>query len=112
MAVADKVGAAIAGIHNAGCVHGDLTTSNMMLRAGTESLVAIDFGLAQQTAAVEEKAVDLYVLERAFLSTHPRSTDVFDRVLHAYRRAANGSKATLQKLDAVRARGRKKLAFG
>ena len=35
--------------------------------------VMIDFGLSFQSHSIEDKAVDLYVLERAFLSTHPNS---------------------------------------
>lgn len=31
----------------------------------------IDFGLSSNSNAAEDKAVDLYVLERAFASTHP-----------------------------------------
>lgn len=33
---------------------------------------------------VEDKAVDLYVLERAFASTHPASEPLFDAVLGSY----------------------------
>ncbi len=36
------------------------------------SQVLIDFGLSYHSTLVEDKAVDLYVLERAFVSTHPR----------------------------------------
>jgi tRNA A-37 threonylcarbamoyl transferase component Bud32 len=35
--------------------------------------VTIDFGLSYNSSLAEDKAVDLYVLERAFLSTHPSS---------------------------------------
>jgi TP53 regulating kinase-like protein len=35
--------------------------------------VLIDFGLGMTQPSVEDRAVDLYVLERAFLSTHPGS---------------------------------------
>lgn len=35
--------------------------------------MAIDFGLGFQQPLAEDKAVDLYVMERAFLSTHPHS---------------------------------------
>lgn len=31
----------------------------------------IDFGLSYNKELMEDKAVDLYVLEKAFLSTHP-----------------------------------------
>lgn len=32
----------------------------------------------------EDKAVDLYVLERAFSSTHPHSERLFEEILHTY----------------------------
>lgn len=44
----------------------------------------IDFGLAYTSALAEDKAVDLYVLERAFASTHPDSAPLFALVLGEY----------------------------
>jgi tRNA A-37 threonylcarbamoyl transferase component Bud32 len=44
----------------------------------------IDFGLSFHSALIEDKAVDLYVLERAFSSTHPDSEPLFASVLKAY----------------------------
>ncbi len=44
-----------------------------MMRDSNQQVVLIDFGLGQMQSIVEDKAVDLYVLERAFLSTHPNS---------------------------------------
>jgi len=86
------VGAEIAKMHLADIIHGDLTTSNMMLRhpsstkfKSTTELVIIDFGLSYHSPFVEDKAVDLYVLERAFSSTHPDSEPLFASVLDAYR---------------------------
>ena len=35
--------------------------------------ILIDFGLSSASNLAEDKAVDLYVLERAFVSTHPNS---------------------------------------
>ena len=46
--------------------------------------VLIDFGLAFHSTLVEDKAVDLYVLERAFASTHPDSEPLFGSVLASY----------------------------
>lgn len=51
--------------------------------------------------------MDLYVLERAFKSTHPQMEDRFDELLIAY-----GNEGALKKLEVVRQRGRKKVAFG
>ncbi|KAF4622128.1 hypothetical protein D9613_009468 [Agrocybe pediades] len=83
------IGTELAKMHLADIIHGDLTTSNMMLRrtsaedAGPE-LVLIDFGLSYHSTLIEDKAVDLYVLERAFASTHPDSEPMFTSVLAAY----------------------------
>lgn len=41
----------------------------------------IDFGLSFVSSLAEDKAVDLYVLERAFASTHSDSEPWFDAVL-------------------------------
>lgn len=121
-----RVGAAVGRLHGAGLVHGDLTTSNMMLRpaaaAGEEGegeggvldgeIVIIDFGLASQSSSEEDRAVDLYVLERAFLSTHPRAQKLFDEVLNGYRQGFKGAKPALKKLEDVRMRGRKRSMLG
>jgi hypothetical protein len=48
--------------------------------------VLVDFGLAYVSTLAEDKAVDLYVLERAFASTHPDSAATFAGVLGAYAR--------------------------
>jgi TP53 regulating kinase-like protein len=78
----------------------------------------IDFGLSKSTTSVEEQAVDLYVLERALLSTHPDLPEhFFDKVLESYASVANKasekvSQSTLQRLEQVRQRGRKRECFG
>lgn len=116
-----RVGAAVGSLHTACVVHGDLTTSNMMLRPREEGdkggvldgeIVIIDFGLASQGTHEEERAVDLYVLERAFLSTHPRAEKLFGEVLEGYKTAFKGSKSVLRKLEDVRMRGRKRSMIG
>lgn len=145
MAIARAIGNRIALLHEAGIIHGDLTTSNMMLRGANSinappegaalpplQLVMIDFGLSFTSKMVEDKAVDLYVLERAFISTHPNSEPLvrccnslcsqlltftslskqFEAVLKSYVATSHESPAVIKRLDKVRARGRKKLAFG
>ncbi|KAK9467845.1 hypothetical protein V1512DRAFT_205425 [Lipomyces arxii] len=119
------VGNEISKIHFLDTVHGDLTTSNVFLRLKPALLnvapVIIDFGLAQQSSLPEDKAVDLYVLERAFLSTHPLHSDGYvDWVLEGYatgfgrgkKTAALKVKEIMKKLDAVRLRGRKRSMVG
>ncbi|KAI5998334.1 hypothetical protein F5J12DRAFT_784919 [Pisolithus orientalis] len=53
------IGVEIAKMHITDIIHGDLTTSNMMLCRGEKDLVLIDFGLAYYSLLVEDKVVDL-----------------------------------------------------
>ncbi|KAL4944291.1 hypothetical protein BDV06DRAFT_187754 [Aspergillus oleicola] len=128
-----RIGAAVGGLHRAGVIHGDLTTSNLMLRSdssqsqttngakvekegGSPSMegevVMIDFGLASQSVADEDRAVDLYVLERAFGSSHPRTERFFEEVLVGYKESYKGAVSTLKRLEDVRMRGRKRSMIG
>ncbi|KAB5535131.1 kinase-like domain-containing protein, partial [Coniochaeta sp. 2T2.1] len=123
-----RVGKAVGSLHKTGIVHGDLTTSNMMLRPREEGetqgaksererllegeIVLIDFGLATQSAHEEDRAVDLYVLERAFGSTHPRAESFFNEVLAGYRHSFKHAPQVLKQLEIVRMRGRKRSMLG
>lgn len=131
-----RIGRAVGRLHEVGVVHGDLTTSNLMVRqeenvsgsGGVEEkvmdlslapkdelqgeIIIIDFGLAVQTVQDEDRAVDLYVLERAFGSTHPQAEGLFPEVLKVYGDSFKGAKTVLRKLDDVRLRGRKKSMLG
>lgn len=75
-------------------------------------VVLIDFGLAVQSVQEEDKAVDLYVLERAFASTHPEVEEDFTHLLQAYGESYKGGKIVLKRLEDVRMRGRKKSMLG
>ncbi|KAK5987484.1 EKC/KEOPS complex subunit BUD32 [Cladobotryum mycophilum] len=119
-----KIGTAVGKMHKIGIIHGDLTTSNMMLSPSSESaangsessgnsslegeIVIIDLGLASGGVQDEDRAVDLYVLERAFGSTHPRAECLFGEVLEAYKQSFKQASIALKKLEDVRMRGRKR----
>ncbi|PNP58013.1 hypothetical protein THARTR1_02171 [Trichoderma harzianum] len=119
-----RIGAAVGKMHSIGIIHGDLTTSNMMLNplagqtetdnvSGLEGeIVIIDLGLASGGVHDEDRAVDLYVLERAFGSTHPRAECVFGEVLDAYKKSFKQAGVALKKLEEVRMRGRKRSMLG
>lgn len=110
--IAAEIGRMVAKMHDAQVVHGDLTTSNLMIRNGSQRVVAIDFGLASQQPLPEDKAVDLYVLERAFISTHQNAEPLVNEVMRAYKASSRKADATLHKLAEVRRRGRKREMFG
>jgi len=121
--VMHQMGVEIAKMHLADVIHGDLTTSNMMLRplepttspnqSSSSELVLIDFGLSFVSNLIEDKAVDLYVLERAFASTHPDAEPLFDAVLKAYGNQSGKAWGPVHKrLESVRLRGRKRSMVG
>lgn len=110
--IAFQIGNAIGKLHDGGLIHGDLTTSNMLIRSGKNQLVLIDFGLSFTSTLPEDKAVDLYVLERALLSMHSSCGNVMDRILSAYRKSSKQWSSTLNKLAQVRQRGRKRTMVG
>jgi len=77
-------------------------------------LVFIDFGLAS-SGGNEERGVDLYVLERALLSTHANIANIFfQAILDNYYKNVPDKILPLvrTKFEQVRMRGRKRLAFG
>ena len=106
------IGRILAKMHSCDVIHGDLTTSNMIYSPETGHLTLIDFGLSSVSTLVEDKGVDLYVLERAFLSTHPNTENLFKVLLQSYAEAGGDTKPVLNKLDEVRMRGRKRTMVG
>ena len=165
-----RVGREVGKLHELGVCHGDLTTSNLMLRAESDQqppqhvaavteqpriptgrqttsamreaamsgegppeppspamqdsqppttfqslkgdIYLIDFGLTTASIQDEDKAVDLYVLERAFSATHPAAEPLFQEVLRAYGASYKGGKGVLKRLEGVRLRGRKRSMLG
>ena len=69
-------------LHRADIVHGDFTTSNVIV-AG--ELFMIDFSMGELTPEAEKKAVDLHLLKEAFQSAHSAHMDCFEYVLEGYR---------------------------
>ncbi|XP_038685078.1 EKC/KEOPS complex subunit TP53RK [Tripterygium wilfordii] len=110
--IAVQIGDAIGKLHDGGLIHGDLTTSNMLIKKSSNQLVLIDFGLSFTSTLPEDKAVDLYVLERALVSMHSSCGNVMDKILAAYRKSSKQWSSTLNKLAQVRQRGRKRTMVG
>lgn len=107
-----KIGHAVATLHDAGLIHGDLTTSNMLVRRSDSAVVLIDFGLSYNSTIPEDKGVDLYVLERAFTSAHSKQTDMFDTLMTSYKRHSRQWSSIFNKFAEVRMRGRKRAMVG
>ncbi len=64
------VGEMVGKMHARGIIHGDLTTSNMILHDG--EIYFIDFGLGKYTKKVEDFAVDILVFKQCLKATHTK----------------------------------------
>lgn len=78
-----KIGEEIAKMHLADIIHGDLTTSNLIVKK--RELYFIDFGLGIETKGPEQKASDLLTLYQNFKSVHPEF-DCWKYLLRGYKR--------------------------
>ena len=110
--VVTELGAMVARLHDGDLIHGDLTTSNVMIDV-SGNVHLIDFGLSQFSTLSEDKAVDLYVLERSFASAHPLEGDkLLESLLSSYRKSSRAWCSTMNRLADVRMRGRKRSMVG
>jgi TP53 regulating kinase-like protein len=103
-----QIGGLVADLHKYGLVHGDLTTSNMIV--GNDGRVFfVDFGLGDKTTELEAQGVDLHLLKRALQSTHfHHAEECFTQVLKGYALELGAEKENriCQKIKEIEKRGR------
>lgn len=105
-----QVGRLIGELHTNDMIHGDLTSSNILLQTDP---YLIDFGLSSISSLAEDKAVDIYVLERAIESTHSVFAEKYNEwLLKGYQQGNKKWKEVLGRLEEVRMRGRKRSMLG
>lgn len=105
-----QIGEEIARLHDKDIIHGDLTTSNMILKDG--KVYFIDFGLGFISKKIEDKAVDLHLLKQALESKHYKYfKESFENVLEGYKKSRN-YKDVIERLKKVESRGRYKRKNG
>jgi Kae1-associated kinase Bud32 len=105
--LAKRVGELVAELHNHNIIHGDLTTSNMLLNKNNE-LIFIDFGLSFHSDKIEDKAVDIHLFKQALNSKHYK---VYDKALMEFYQGykkVNKHELIMQRLKEVELRGRYK----
>ena len=95
--ISNDLGNIVSKLHSGDLIHGDLTPSNIILKIKEDTnsdllnnakevilknknydfMYLIDFGLSSvavsRNSSLEDKAVDLYVLKRAIISSNPKS---------------------------------------
>ncbi|MEW5897248.1 MAG: RIO1 family regulatory kinase/ATPase [Nanoarchaeota archaeon] len=137
--LAREIGQKVGQLHENNIIHNDLTTSNMIkitkmmkkARNGDEDdddddefeeenepemtdtkkreLSFIDFGLSFFSEKAEDKAVDLFLLDRGLESTHfEHYPDIFGKVIEGYKETYPDADKVLERFEQVRKRGRNK----
>lgn len=76
----EELGKMIGRLHEQGLIHGDITTSNVIVRP-EGPLVLIDFGLADFSTSDEDQTVEIHLLKRVLQSTHG---EVFEETYSAF----------------------------
>ena len=94
----ESAGSALALLHSSNIVHGDYTPANIMSTG--HGIRVIDFGLADTTMDVEEKAVDLLLMKRAV------SRAAYASFESAYVKQAKNAEDVLRQLAELERRGR------
>ncbi len=79
-----EIGKQVGLLHKNNLIHGDLTTSNMIL-LNNHKVYFIDFGLASFSTSIESFGVDIHLMKRALNSTHPKLAEkCYDLFLNGY----------------------------
>ena len=103
-----SIGELIGKLHKQGLIHGDLTTSNMILNP-EDKIFFVDFGLGEKNSELEAEGVDLHLMKRALQSTHYQFwEECFKGVLCGYS-SVLGSEAAekiYEKIKEIERRGR------
>ena len=100
----ESIGELVGILHTSGIIHGDLTTSNMILSRGR--IYLIDFGLAYFDQGVEARGVDVHVLFQTFESTHDEHGALINAFIKGYKKTFDGAKEVIQRVKAIESRGR------
>ncbi|MCK4285526.1 MAG: Kae1-associated serine/threonine protein kinase [Candidatus Lokiarchaeota archaeon] len=106
-----KIGRDIAILHKNGHIHGDITTSNIII-TNEEDIFLIDFGLHEYSDTVEDKSVDLHLFKRVLISSHGKNFKFcFNAFLNGYRseyEQVNKQECNqiIKNINAIESRGR------
>ena len=106
-----KIGGYIATLHKNGHIHGDITTSNLII-TGDEEIFLLDFGLHAYSDTIEDKSVDIHLFKRVLISSHGDDYELcFKMFLEGYKSEyGEGSKnecnSIIKNIHAIETRGR------
>jgi len=100
-----EIGRNIGKLHSNKIIHGDLTTSNMILKDG--KIFFIDFGLGEFSNRIEDQGVDLNLLYEALSSTHFKILDfAWRNISEGYSEEYKNAEESLKQMKEIEKRAR------
>ena len=103
-----SIGEQIGLLHTGGIVHGDLTTSNVIVSPSGAPFI-VDFGMSRRSIEPEDRGVDLHLLQRSIVTSHSKNpSSMMNAMIRGYEQTA-GKKAassTWRKAREIARRGR------
>jgi TP53 regulating kinase and related kinases len=78
-----EIGVLVGRLHRGGLIHGDLTTSNMIVKG--DRIYLIDFGLSFWDATIEARGVDVHVYYQTLVSSHEDHEELMVAFAEGYR---------------------------
>ncbi len=103
-----SIGEQIGLLHAAGIVHGDLTTSNVIVSLSGAPFI-VDFGMSRRSIEPEDRGVDLHLLQRSIVASHSKNpSSMMNAMIRGYEQTAGKKIAdsTWRKAREIARRGR------
>lgn len=104
--IAEKIGQLVGKLHSGGIIHGDLTTSNMILRG--DCIYLIDFGLSYWDDLLESRGVDVHVFFQTIISSHENHEAIIDAFTRGYKATFPHADDVIKRVKEIEYRGRYK----
>ncbi len=100
-----EIGRLVGRLHHNNIIHGDLTTSNMILKG--DQIFFIDFSLGEISSKIEDKGVDLNLFMEALNSTHFKIADkCWSNFTDGYKKEYLDAEQVLEKVKEIKKRVR------
>lgn len=103
--LSENIGQLVGKLHSNGIIHGDLTTSNMILK--NNEIYFIDFGLGYFSRKIEDQGTDLRLLYNVLKSTHFKILNIsWNNIVKGYKKEYKDAEKVLKKVKEIESRAR------
>jgi TP53 regulating kinase-like protein len=103
--ISERIGEFVGILHKNGIIHGDLTTSNIIV--GRDNIIYfIDFGLSFIESSTEARGVDVHVFFQSLGGTHESYEPLKESFMKGYKSTFPNASHVLKRVTEIEQRGR------